>query len=203
MSRVSTLADEILVWHEVSGSPLPGYMNSGLSESELRDRLISVGLKSGHGVRQLYDLYEWRNGVDRERWNTADMKWYPELWPTAVFMDHETALATYDANLAQARSISSEIPGSSPDEFWPEHFYPVFSFGPDSYAIDCSVSSCAVWLWMWTPTTADPNRKIAESLLDLLGVVQARFESGAYVWDSADQRIESDWDQLPDQHWPL
>jgi len=203
VTSVGAFLTDILGWHRRVGSPLGDFLRDGITGAEVASTLASVGIGVDGIADELCDLYSCHNGVDQEAWDRAEMPWPAELWPGAVFFDIDRAVGTYAANRDTAMVASREVPGSEPDEYWPDGLLPIFGLGVNAFGVDChGPAPGEVWAWYWEPTAEDPCRRVAASLEELLESVRGRFDVDAYRWDPERQIVVEDHDRLSLVPWP-
>lgn len=132
----------------VADGPLARQLAAGLDRGEIERKLATV---PGAVAVEVHDYFEWRNGLrlgrDRDE----------ELFPGAVMLSLDEALADYRSLVAMAQQVESQagVPAAST---WDERWLPLFRHpAGGAYHVTIAGTAAAATAPIYVVTLQDPD----------------------------------------------
>lgn len=192
MSQLTEALDALVAQHRRIGSPVPEYLRPGLPADDVRGQIVAaVGLDP---PADAIDLFAWHDGIDNDAWERDDVATgFARLFGDTHYAPLVDAVRHYRERI-QTEEITAQfsMPGQAV-QTWKPSWFPVFSEGWETYAIECDPGSPDrghVYDPSWDPpASAGPGPRFRD-MLHLVESAIRRFQAGGYVWDTPTRFLE-------------
>jgi len=178
--------------HRRLGSTVPDYLRAGGDPTTIRSAITAVGLDPPD---DLVTLFAWHDGLDSDRWLLHGRETgYPRLWGDVFFGTLIETIEARESYLKIDRDIRP-LAGDDYEDTWHPGWFPVFSGGQETYAMDCRDSQTrgSVFEVTWHPGPfGDPPFGHFPSLTAMIQAIVRRFDAGAYSWEPKTRWLDQD-----------
>jgi hypothetical protein len=155
-------------------------MRPGLASEAVEATFDELGLSPPRG---LLDLYGWRDGIDIDRYHSAEEGvGQPHLFPFVRFRSLDEAVEAYRSFLKM------NLPSV---EIWPRRFFPILDQQLLQYAIACDPSS-PDWgqVWLRDLELVEESSAAFNDLGELVTAVTSMFDRGHFYYSEATSDIQ-------------
>jgi hypothetical protein len=187
MSRFTDALDALVDRHRRLDSSVPEYLRPGLAPPDVRSAIGGLGLDP---TEELVELFAWHDGLDTTAWpRGAGRAGFPRIWGDAFFAPLTFAIETYRESI-RIDQVAAETElrayGKAGPATWNPEWFPAFSGGDETYAVDCGSSpdrGLVFDVW-WHPEDVDnPTRARFKNLTRMMEAILRRFDEGTYSWN--------------------
>jgi cell wall assembly regulator SMI1 len=192
--------DSLVERHRALGSTVPDYLRPGRDPAETRAAIEGLGLDPPD---ELVELFAWHDGLDADRWPRGPGRaGYPRLWGDVFFGTLDKTIEARETYLRidrVARETELGAYGKAGDDTWHPGWFPVFSGGTETFAVDCrrSPTRGSAFEVTWHPGPfGDPPLGRFKSLTAMVQAIVRRFDAGAYTWNPEIRWLDEDEELL-------
>ncbi len=164
MTDVGDAADRLIAALAAAFEPaLADYLRPGLDRAAVVSRVEAASFTA---IGPIVDLLAWHDGFDHDR-AARDGVTIPAFAGGATFVGLDR--------------LVEECPYVLPSPDWPSSWFPVL-IGPENVAVDTAGPDVGA-VWQYQAPWHGENRRLADSLVDLLTETAAGIEAGEITFD--------------------